>query len=146
VKLRAPKVIGIINSILAGLGAVQLLINIAGYYNLPSSFIGEYGSFMKDRFPEMVIISAILLPLLALSGILLLRGSKYSIALSNAFFVFETVVVIACIVRWKMPFLPFSPLMIAVGLMNGAIALQIVTLYPVIALIFLNRRPEFRMS
>lgn len=138
----APRVIGTINLVLAGLGGCQLLVNTVGYYNLPSSFTDEYGSFMKGRFPEMVVISAILLPLLALSGIVLLRKSKHSLALSNAFFVLDTLLIIAFLLRWHMPFLPFSPLMIATGLTNGAVALQIVTLYPIISLIYLNRSPK----
>jgi hypothetical protein len=107
---------------------------------LPSSFIDEYAPYMRVRFPTMVITSVVLLPLLGLTGCMLLRKSKFAVQVSTATFALEIVVITALLIRWSMPFLPVSLSMIEIGLMNGAIALQVITLYPILGLIVLHYR------
>jgi len=130
-------VIGWINLILAGLGYCQLAVNVVGYYSLPKSFIDEYGPFMRGRFPAMSMVAAFLLAGLAIAGFMLLRKKKHAIEFCSAFFLLEIIVITIACARWR-PFFVVSPLVIWVGLMNGAIALQIVTLYPVLALVTLH--------
>jgi hypothetical protein len=141
---RRAKAIGWVNLVLAALGYCQLLLNVIGYHGLPASFIDEYGPFMRGRLPTMSIMSAILLALLAASGFLLVRGVKHSVELSNAAFVVEIVAMAIFCARWNFSISFLSLPVIASGLMNGAIALQIITLYPIVALIVLNLRPRSR--
>jgi hypothetical protein len=144
VNQQVPRVIGWINLVLAGLGYCQLAVNVVGYRSLPASFIDEYGPFMRGRFPAMSILSAILLVLLAVSGFLLLKSEKRAIQFSNAVFAIEVVAIAVFCARWTFPLSFLAPPVIAAGMMNGAIALQIVTLYPIVGLILLNLRPQNR--
>ncbi|HXX18652.1 MAG TPA: hypothetical protein VEJ46_04560 [Candidatus Acidoferrum sp.] len=133
------RIVGWINLILAASGYCQLLVNVVGYYGLPASFIDEYGPFMRGRFPAMSILSAILLALLAVSGFLLLRRLKGAILFGKAVFVMEIIAIAIICARWNFAVSFLSLPTIAAGLMNGAIAIQIVTLYPIVGLIVLSR-------
>jgi hypothetical protein len=141
---RRTKVIGWINLILAGFGYCQLLFNVIGYHGLPASFIDEYGPFMRGRFPMMSIMTAILLALLATSGFLLVRSVKHSVELSNVVFVVEIAAIAIFCARWDFSVSFLSLPVIASGLMNCAIALQILTLYPIVGLVVLNLWPRSR--
>ena len=142
---RREQVIGWINLTLAALGYCQLLVNIVGYRGLPASFVDEYGPFMRGRFATMSIMSAILLTLLATTGFLLLRRIRRAAGFATAGFIIEVLAIAIFCARWSFGLSFLSPPVIATGLMNGAIALQIVTLYPIVGLILLNfpeSRPE----
>jgi hypothetical protein len=132
------RVIGWINLTLAVLGYSQLLVNVIGYRALPADFIDEYGPFMRGRFAAMSIISAILLALLATAGFVLLRRVKRASGFATAVFIIEILALAMFCARWTFGLSFLSPAVIASGMMNGAIALQIVTLYPFVGLIVLN--------
>jgi hypothetical protein len=141
---RRATIVSWINLTLAALGYCQLLVNVVGYRMLPAIFIDEYGPFMRGRFGTMSILSGTLLALLAFSGFLLLQRSKGAIVVANAVFSIEIVAIATFCARWTFGLSVLSPPVIASGLMNGAIALQIVTLYPIIGLILLNLRSRNR--
>jgi hypothetical protein len=135
---RRERLIGWINLTLAALGYCQLLVNVVGYRALPANFVDEYGTFMRGRFAAMSIMSAILLALLATAGFLLLRRVRRAPGFTAAVFITEILAFAIFCARWTFGLSFLSPSVIATGLMNGAIALQIVTLYPIVGLILLN--------
>jgi hypothetical protein len=142
--LLVTQVIGRINLLVASLGLLQLAINVIGYSFLGQAFVEQYGPFMTDRhrFARMSVVTVILLLPLGLLGVQLVRRKAHAAALTKGFFMFDIVALIWIVCTWSMPFLPISPVVIATGLMNGGIALQIVTAYPLIGLILLMRMPE----
>ncbi|MBZ5702794.1 MAG: hypothetical protein LAN84_13225 [Acidobacteriia bacterium] len=133
------RVLGIANLVLAGLGLTQLVVTVVGYYGLPASFIDEYAPFARHRFPAMSIAATLLLLPLAYAGIQLLRRKRHAIAFCGVLFVVETIYFAVLLSTWSLGLCPLSPLVILAGLMNGGLALQIVTAYPIIGLVLLSR-------
>ncbi len=135
--------IGIINALVASLGLIGLLINVLGYYGLPRSFIETYASFMSRDFASTSIVSALLLLALGFAGIQLMRHAGHAILISQALFVIEILYFVILLVRWKLPWTlmtcPVSPFIVATGLVNVGLALQLVTGYPVWALVVVTK-------
>src|SRR6202041_240576 len=122
--LGPKKLVGLMNLAIAIPGLLQLILNVVGYYKIPPSFTDEYGPFMRHRFPAMSVATALLLPSLAILGILLLRGIKQAPALCSAFFAIEAVYFVIFLARWNMGLSPLNPVVIALGLTNAGIAIQ----------------------
>jgi hypothetical protein len=135
---RTNKVFGVANIGLALVGLGQLMWNYLGYKSLPSDFLKNYGQFMQPSFSMMIYLSLFTLIPLGLLGIGLLKGRRNTAVFCNILYLMEIILFLLLLLRWNMAVSPFSPTAVALGLMNIGIALQIVTLYPVIAIIFLN--------
>ena len=136
--VQIERILGTLNLIFGGLGLIALLFNAVGYHGLPASFIQEYGPFMPKPFHEMVIASVILLPLLVLVGILLWRANRSAVVLCGMVFVAELIYFVAFWYRWPLGISPLNWPIVATGLLNFGLYLQIVTAYPVIGLILLG--------
>lgn len=134
------RLVAIMNLCLAGVGLIQLAVNVSGYQKLPMRFINEYGPFMKEMFPRMSLATGIFLPALALAGIQLLLHKRYAVVLCNMVFVAESVFFIIVLSSWSFGLSPLNPLVIAIGLMNSGLALQIIFAYPVVGLFLINLR------
>jgi hypothetical protein len=143
---RVPRAIGGLNLLIAALGLIQLVFNVIGYFGLGQPFLNVYAPFMtySHRFSVMSIVTAALLVPLGLLGIQLRRGRPGALTLAIIFFVTEIVCLAAILATWNLGVSWLSPFVIASGLMNGGLALQIVTAYPLLALLLLirERRPD----
>lgn len=128
-----------LNLAFASLGFIQLAFNVLGYSGIPASFIDEYGPFMKVRFPVTCATTGLLLGAMAYAGIRLSRRDRSSINLCRGVFVAEILFFAIFFWSWSLPFSPLRPVSIAAGLMNGALAVQLVTAYPVVGLVLLAR-------
>jgi len=137
--IEPTRAIGWINLVIAGLGLLQLAMNVIGYSALGHEFVEKYGPFMVEnhRFARMSFTAIILLLPLGVAGCLLLLKIRHATTFTIVFFVLDIAVLAWTLSTWSMPFLFIDPTMIAIGLMNGGLALQIVTGYPLIALILL---------
>jgi hypothetical protein len=139
------QVLGWINLTLATMGLVQLLMNIVGVRILGDGFIAEYGGGVRNFYHGLAVMSVatfILLVPLGLLGILLVRGNARAPTLSKVFFIVETASFVWILWTWNMPFSHVLLSTIIFGLMNAGVGLQIVTAYPLIALILLTWRPR----
>jgi hypothetical protein len=139
-----PRAIGILNLTFAAFGLFQLILNLIGIHFLGPDFIREHAPYMTDRHRFFIMSGltvGLLLPL-GLCGIQLLRRKPHAVALCMILFVVEIVTFLGILWTWDLPFLD-SPvlfaLLIAVGVMNGGIAIQILTAYPLVGLILLMR-------
>jgi hypothetical protein len=144
---RVTRIIGWANLGVASLGLVQLAFNVIGYFVLGENFVKQYGPFLtyEHRFSIMSAATLVLLiPLGVLGCLLLSKPGTVSIAITKIFFVLEMVTMAWILANWSMPFFPISPIMIATGLMNAGLALQIATAYPLIGLFFLMRASHKR--
>lgn len=140
----AVRFVGIANLAIAAIGLIALIENVNAFHIFSEWFISEYGPSI-GKFHRLSEASALLLVLLAYSGVQLLRRIRHAMALCNVLFVAEIAYFLILWLTWTLPFRPLSPIAVVTGLMNAGIALQIVTVYPVIGLILLSRaRPLFR--
>lgn len=136
--VRGARALGILNLFFAGIGLLALLINLVGYHGLPSSFTGQSPFFYRTLFP-MSTASFLLLIFLAYAGIQLLRRSRLALTLCCVAFLAEIAFfVVFWAVFWRLPFSPLSVVAVAAGLTNLGLALQAVTGYPVIGLVWLR--------
>jgi hypothetical protein len=134
------KVIGWINVLVSAFGLTQLAFNVIGYRALPQSFIDEHAYFIdRNLLVKMCHMSIILLPAIGVLGIRLLRGSRFAAELSIVFFVIETVWFLMLLSTRALPNISMWPLVMMPGLINGAIAFQIITAYPVLASVLLYK-------
>ncbi|HTZ32820.1 MAG TPA: hypothetical protein VMH31_10200 [Methylomirabilota bacterium] len=136
---KVQQAIGWINVMVASVGLLQLAINVMGYSTLGQDFMAQYAPFMTDRhrFARMSITTLFLLLPLGVVGVQLVRRKAGAAALAMGLFIVEILVLSWLLWAWGVPSLQVAPLTLATGLMNGGIAFQIVTAYPVVGLILL---------
>ena len=133
------RIVGIANLLFAIIGLAQLLLNIIGYVRLPVSFLDQYGSFTRGRFNFMAIATIVLLVPLACAGVGLLRCKRNSVVLSNIVFGVELLFFVGLFLTWNFALGPLSPSVISLGLFNIGLALQVVTIFPIVGLLVLNK-------
>jgi len=137
--------VGYCNLLFATLGIAHGALTGIGYSALPDTFIREYGPFMTyhHRFAVMECFSfGLLLPLFVLGVLLVKRELKTQSVLvaSKGWFVVEILCFVIILWNWNLGLSPLSLPVIACGLMNVGLALQMVTAYPLIALAVLTRK------
>lgn len=135
---RFAGLLGTLNMSFAGLGLAALLIQMVGYRGLPDSFIQEQAPFMPRPFHEMVIASMIILPLMAFAGFQLRQDRPGARVLCRILFVAEIAYFAVFWYRWPLGISPLHWSMVASGLLNAGLYLQIVTAYPIVGLILLG--------
>jgi hypothetical protein len=133
--LRALRVL---NLVFAGVGLLAAVANLVGRYSLPDSFVSEYAPFVQYRLPMMAMSSICLSLLLAYAGQQLKGRSHRAILLCQITFVVEILYLLMVWSAWRLPFSMLSPAVVAAGLVNLGLALQVVTAYPLIGLVLLT--------
>lgn len=136
--LRALRILCLLNLLFAAVGLVGLLLNSIGYHKLPESFIDSEAPFMVHRFPLMAVASLVLLIPLAYAGFQLWRPSRRAIVISNIVFVAEIAYFLWIWHSWKLAVSPLTLAVVASGLVNIGLALQVIIAYPVLGLIVVN--------
>lgn len=131
------KLFGFLNIGIAALGLLALLCNAAGYYRLPSEFVNQT-PVIVHVFHSMLVGSALLLIPLLYAGIVLVRGQGYAILFCNLLYVLEILFLIVFWYRWPLPISPLSITALRGGFLNLGLAIQVISGYPLIALLVLN--------
>jgi hypothetical protein len=128
------RLLGILNLVFAGLGLLALVIDVAGFLELPWPFTEGLARF----FFRMDIASLFLLSSLAYAGIQLLRRSCRAPLLCSIVLCAEIVFLLVLWPLWGLPMSPLSIRAVQSGFMNLGFALQVITAYPVVGLILLG--------
>jgi hypothetical protein len=128
----------VLNLVFAGVGLLAAVANLVGRYSLPDSFISEYAPFVQYRLPMMAMASICLSLLLAYAGQQLRRQSHRAILLCQITFAVEILYLLMVWSSWRFPFSMLAPAVVAAGLLNLGLALQVVTAYPLIGLVLLT--------
>lgn len=131
------RLFGFVNIGIAGLGLLALLLNAVGYYYLPSNFVQE-SPFIVHAFHSMLLVSLLLLIPLLYGGIALVRGQRYSLLFCNLLYLLEIVFFSAFLYAWRLPISPLSITAIRAGFLNLGLAIQVISGYPLIAILVLN--------
>lgn len=132
------RIVGALNLFLSIVGLGALAFQTWAFSLFPPEVVGEKGTSFPVAFRTMQWGALLLLIPLAYAGVQLLRLRVKAIALCNAIFIAEIVYIGALWVARPWIFTPSLALAVRSGLLNISFALQIITAYPVLALISLR--------
>jgi hypothetical protein len=131
------RVVGAFNIFFAIIGLGALALQSWAFSLFPSEVTGGPGDPVKLAFRIGQLSSIVLLPLLAYFGLQLIRLRTKLIKPCAFLFVAEMVYLLLIRLFWPWIFSPSMLRAIRIGLLNAGFGLQILTGYPLIALIAL---------
>ena len=136
---RIFKGFGFANIFLSLIGLLLLMATAAAFLFIPHDFITGNFAFFGYFFTVMVIFNLIFLACLFITGWLLLKGAGRAVLFCNILFVVELVYFYSLQALSGIPGSQFSPsLVVASGLGNTGLLVQILPYYPFAALLGLN--------